>query len=127
MCCEDTELVSHVSLVPGQQILLHCLQVESRLRAPPHWHDLKQIGTVKQPGVVLSDEATACRRSYLRVESSEALGARLQSEQQTPLGAMHGEGEVGEQAGLVLHKERRHSTAVLERHSLDPTFYHSAL
>lgn len=52
---------------------------------------------------------------YLGEEASVALGARLQSKHQTLVGGVEGEGQVRQQAALVLHKERRHTAAVLGR------------
>lgn len=52
-------------------------------------------------------------RGYLGEEASVALGARLKSEKQTVVRRVEREGQVGQQAALVLHKERRHPAAVL--------------
>lgn len=51
--------------------------------------------------------------SYLGIEGPVALRSGLESKDQTVVSAVEREWKVGEQAALILHKERSHSTGVL--------------
>lgn len=52
-------------------------------------------------------------KSYLGIEGPVALRPGLESKDQTLVRAVEREWKVGEQAALILHKERRHSAGVL--------------